>query len=333
VYKRQAQTIRTSLGFQSVLIALLDAKVSQFVRVAQAGLDDVWPELRKNKVASDSIMSLLQAQFQISRSYYVPAGAMQMSERDFIVKTAPVGRGEEWHEHDQLIVPLMRGGELLGYLSVRGPSDHRVPDEETVRTLEIFAVQAVSAIQSARQYQQIERLTYLDSLTPAFNHRYFQDALQKEIHRHGRSGNEFALAMLDIDSFKRINDSFGHPIGDEVLIGVVKELQTNGRESDTVSRYGGEEFAIIFPDTTPQSAREAANRLRDLVERRHFDIPQIGRTVRITVSIGVAVYPIDGVTSTDLIARADAALYRAKKDGKNRVMMAADIVPGEQFAL
>jgi len=194
-------------------------------------------------------------------------------------------------------------------------------------------VQASQAVQSARQYQQIERLTYLDSLTSAFNHRYFQDALQKEIHRHGRSGNEFGLAMLDIDDFKRINDSFGHPIGDEVLIGVVKELQTNGRDSDTVCRYGGEEFAIIFPDTTPQSAREAANRLRDLVERRHFDIPQLGRTVRITVSIGVAVFPNDGVNSADLIARADAALYKAKKAGKNRVAMAADIQPGEQFAL
>jgi len=328
-----AQTIRTSMGFQSVLVALLDPKANQFVRSAQAGLDDVWHELRKNKVPADSITALLQQQFRISSSYYVPAGAIEMSEREFIVKTELLSRAEEWHQHDQLIVPLMRGDEFLGYLSVRGPRDHRVPNAETVRTIELCAVQAVSAIQSARQYQQIERLTHLDSLTPAFNHRYFQDALQKEIHRHGRSGNEFALAMLDIDNFKRINDSFGHPIGDEVLIGVVNELQTNGRESDTVSRYGGEEFAIIFPDTSPQPAREAANRLRELVERRHFEIAKLGREVRITVSIGVAVFPIDGVNSADLIARADAALYKAKKSGKNRVAMAADIQPGEQFAL
>ncbi|MGZ7078333.1 MAG: GGDEF domain-containing protein, partial [Thermoanaerobaculia bacterium] len=153
------------------------------------------------------------------------------------------------------------------------------------------------------------------------------------IHRHGRSGNEFVLAMIDIDNFKRVNDSFGHPIGDEVLKGLVDELLTNARDSDVIARYGGEEFAIILPDTPSAAARDAANRLRDLVERRRFDIPQLGRTLRITVSVGVAVYPLDGLTSADLIARADAALYLAKKNGKNRVAIAADLLPGQQYAL
>jgi len=258
---------------------------------------------------------------------------MQMSERDFVVKPDQQARPDEWHENDQLIVPLRRGEEILGYLSVRGPRDRRVPSESTVRTLEIFATQAVTAVQSVRSYREIERLTFLDALTPAFNHRYFQDALAKEIHRHGRSGNEFVLAMIDIDNFKRVNDSFGHPIGDEVLKGVVDEWQTNGRDSDIISRYGGEEFAIIFPDTRPAAARDAANRLRELIERKHFNVPQLRRTLRITVSVGVAVYPLDGLTSADLIARADAALYLAKKNGKNCVATAADLLPGKQFAL
>jgi diguanylate cyclase (GGDEF)-like protein len=331
---RIAQSIRASLGFENVLVALLDPKRDQFVRCAQAGLDDVWGELRKNKVSSESMTALLQEQFRISRSYYVPGGAMQMSERDFVVKPdQQLARSEEWHENDQLIVPLLRGDELLGYLSVRGPRDRRVPTAETVRTLEIFGVQAAMAVQSARNYQQIERLTFIDALTPAFNYRYFQEALAKEIHRHGRSGNEFILAMLDIDNFKRVNDSFGHPIGDEVLKGLVDELLTKGRDSDVIARYGGEEFAIILPDTPSLSARDAANRLRELVERRHFEVPQLGRTLRITVSVGVAVYPLDGLTSADLIARADAALYLAKKHGKNRVAIAADLLPGQQFAL
>ncbi|MGZ7040480.1 MAG: diguanylate cyclase, partial [Thermoanaerobaculia bacterium] len=331
---RIAQSVRTSLGFDNVLIALLDPKRDQFVRCAQAGLDDVWSDLRKNRVSFDSIKELLQQPFRISGSYYVPGGAMQMSERGFVVKPDQhLARPEEWHENDQLIAPLMRGEELIGYLSVRGPRDRRVPSEETVRTLEIFGVQAMMAVQSARQYQQIERLTFIDALTPAYNHRYFQDALAKEIHRHGRSGNEFVLAMIDIDNFKRVNDSFGHPIGDEVLKGLVDELLTNARDSDVIARYGGEEFAIILPDTPSAAARDAANRLRDLVERRRFDIPQLGRTLRITVSVGVAVYPLDGLTSADLIARADAALYLAKKNGKNRVAIAADLLPGQQYAL
>src|SRR5207247_6426133 len=132
----------------------------------------------------------------------------------------------------------------------------------------IFAAQAVTALQSARQYEEIRRLTFIDSLTPAYNHRYFQEALSKEIHRHSRTGHEFALAMLDIDNFKWVNDTFGHPVGDEILKGLVEELQLNARDSDIVSRYGGEEFAIIFPDTPSHSARDAANRLRDVIERR-----------------------------------------------------------------
>ncbi|HEX7808603.1 MAG TPA: GGDEF domain-containing protein, partial [Thermoanaerobaculia bacterium] len=163
-------------------------------------------------------------------------------------------------------------------------------------------------------------------LTPAYNHRHFQDALSKEIHRHGRTGHELALAMLDIDNFKKINDTFGHPVGDEILKGLVEELMTNARDTDVVARYGGEEFAIIFPDTPGHSAREAANRMRELVERRVFPLTSLERTLHVTVSIGVAVYPRDGATSADLISRADAALYFAKKNGKNQVACASEVV-------
>ena len=194
-----------------------------------------------------------------------------------------------------------------------------------MQTLEVFATQAVTALQSARQYEEIKRLTFLDALTPAYNHRFFQEALSKEIHRHARTGHELALAMLDIDDFKRVNDSFGHPVGDEILKGLVEELMVNARDTDVVARYGGEEFAIIFPDTSPDKAREAANRLREIIEERLFEPPQLGRGLRLTVSIGIAVYPRDGMSSTDLIARADAALYFAKKNGKNQVAAANEM--------
>jgi two-component system cell cycle response regulator len=101
---------------------------------------------------------------------------------------------------------------------------------------------------------------------------------------------------------------------------------TNARDTDVVARYGGEEFAIIFPDTPSSSARDAANRMRELVERREFPLPHLDRTLFITISVGVAVYPHDGTTSADLISRADAALYWVKKHGKNKVAMAADVL-------
>jgi diguanylate cyclase (GGDEF)-like protein len=218
----------------------------------------------------------------------------------------------------------MQGEELLGFLSVRDPHDRRIPSIEKVQTLEVFATQAVTALQSARQYEEIKRLTFIDALTPAYNHRFFQEALSKEISRHARTGHELGLALLDIDNFKKVNDTFGHPVGDDILKGLVAELMTNARDTDVVARYGGEEFAIIFPDTPAHSARDAANRLRALVESRVFAPPQLGKTLHITVSVGIAVYPQDGLTPADLISRADAALYFAKKNGKNRVAAAGD---------
>ncbi len=321
-----AKAIRGALGFGSVVFALRDPKRDEFVRRAHVGLDEVWEEMRRKPVSHAEIESFLAPEFRVLSSYFVSHTALQQSEQGVFVKhDEPLPRADEWHENDILLVPLMSGEEMIGYLAARDPEDKRVPSLEKVQTLEIFAVQAVTALQSARQYEEIKRLTFIDGLTPAFNHRYFQEAIVKEIHRHERTGHDFALAMLDIDNFKRINDTFGHPVGDEILKGLVEELMSNARDTDIVSRYGGEEFAIIFPDTPLGSARDAANRMLELLAGREFAMPQIGRTLRVTVSVGVAVYPHDGTTATDLVARADNALYFAKKNGKNQVAMAGDL--------
>jgi diguanylate cyclase (GGDEF)-like protein len=327
---RIAHAIRKALGFEIVVFAVLDPKRGEYVRRAHAGLDEVWEEVRKKRVPPAEISEFMNPDFRVSNSYFVSHSSLQQAESDLFVLPEEHGfrLEEEWHENDMLLVPLMGGDQMMGYLSVRKPHDRTVPTADTARTLEIFAAQAVTALQSARQYEEIRRLTFIDALTPAFNHRYFQEALSREIHRHSRGGHEFALAMLDIDNFKRVNDTFGHPIGDEILKGLVGELMSNARDTDVVARYGGEEFAIIFPETPAHAARDAANRMRELVELREFVIPQLDRHLRVTISVGVAVYPLDGVTSADLIARADAALYHAKKNGKNQVVIAAD-VPGQ----
>jgi diguanylate cyclase (GGDEF)-like protein len=326
---RIANAIRKAVGFEVVVFAVYDAARDEFVRRAHTGLDDVWEDVRRKRVAASEITTFFNPEFHVSNSYFVSHTAIRRTEADLFVRPDDADDGflkpDEWHENDLLIVPLMSGDQLLGYVSVREPHDRRIPSVEKVQTLEIFATQAVTAMQSARQYEEIKRLTFIDALTPAYNHRFFQEALTKEIHRHSRTGHELGLAMLDIDNFKRINDTFGHPVGDEILKGLVEELMRNARDTDVVARYGGEEFAIIFPDTPASSARDAANRFRELTEKREFPLTQIGRTLQITVSIGVAVYPRDGATAADLIARADAALYMAKKQGKNRVELAAQL--------
>jgi len=329
---RIAQAIRHALGFDGVVFAIYDVKRDEFERRAHAGMDEVWDEMRKKRVSSSEITPFFNQEFRVSNSFFVSHTALRQSEHGVFVRPEDVShRPDEWHENDLLLVPLMSGDQMVGYLSVRDPHDKRVPSIEKVQTLEIFAAQAVTAMQSAQQYEEIRRLTFIDGLTPAYNHRYFQEALSKEVNRHARSGHDFALAILDIDNFKRVNDTFGHPVGDEILKGLVEELMMNARESDVVARYGGEEFAIIFPDTPQVSAKDAANRMRELVERREFPIAQINRMLHVTISVGVAVYPHDGATSTDLISRADAALYFAKKNGKNQVSLASELT-GESAA-
>src|SRR5216684_8072523 len=325
---RIAQAIRKSLGFEIVVFALYEAKREEFTRRAHAGLDDVWDEMKKKPVSAAEMAPFFAEEFRVSNSFFVSHTALQQSEHGVFVRHEDddfLLRPDEWHENDLLLVPLVSAEEMIGYLSVRDPRDQRVPNVETVQTLEIFALQAVTALQSARQYEEIRRLTFIDGLTPAYNHRFFQEALAKEVHRSARAGREFALAMLDIDNFKRINDTFGHPVGDEILKGLVDEMVTNARDTDVVARYGGEEFAIIFADTPAASALDAGNRMRELVAKRELNMPSLGRALRVTMSIGVAIYPHDGTTTTDLVARADAALYFAKKNGKNQVAMAGEL--------
>lgn len=325
-----AGAIRRAIEFDRVVFAVKDPRGDEYVRRAHAGVDDLWEDIRKKRVPASEIKPYFNADFRVSNSYFVSHTALRKSEADIFVRPEDADDGflkpEEWHENDVLLVPLMQGEEMVGFLSVREPHDRRIPSVEKVRTLEVFATLALTALQSARQYEEIKRLTIIDALTPAYNHRHFQDALAKEISRHARTGRELALAMLDIDNFKTINDSFGHPVGDEILKGLVGELMAQARETDVVARYGGEEFAIIFPETSAGAARDVAKRLHGLIESRVFALPQFGRTLHVTVSIGIAVYPRDGSTPADLISRADAALYFAKKSGRNRVVMAGDVV-------
>ena len=137
--------------------------------------------------------------------------------------------------------------------------------------------------------------------------------------------------MLDIDDFKKINDLFGHPVGDVVLKRLVEEMVRSVREMDTVARYGGEEFALIFPETTTDQALLVADRLRRRVASRLFSSPGLPHPLGITVSIGLASYPEDGVSKRALVERADQALYQAKRSGKNCLVTASSLADLKSF--
>lgn len=175
---------------------------------------------------------------------------------------------------------------------------------------------------SSRQHFQQEnlgRLLMVDRLTGLHNYSYFIDRLDEERQRADRFGSRLSLIMLDIDRFKPFNDTFGHQKGNELLKYMAEVFMAEVRAVDIVSRYGGEEFAILLPNTSHGAAHEVAERIRAGVETSDF--ASVSGTELCTVSAGVATYPSDAEDDLQLIDRADEALYRAKEGGRNRVVV------------
>jgi diguanylate cyclase (GGDEF)-like protein len=167
-----------------------------------------------------------------------------------------------------------------------------------------------------KQNEELERLSTSDALTGLYNRRYLTQRLSEELVRSSRHRGTFSVLMADVDEFKKYNDAFGHPAGDEVLKKVAGILLNSTRSEDCSARYGGEEFAVLLTGTSGDVANEVADRIRARVEAQQF----AGR--KITLSIGIAEFPTDGQTAEEVIANADEALYAAKRAGRNRIIRA-----------
>ncbi|MCP3977868.1 MAG: diguanylate cyclase [bacterium] len=170
--------------------------------------------------------------------------------------------------------------------------------------------------------EQLKAVVSLDGLTDLYNHKFFREALEKELARSARHSREFSLVFLDIDHFKQYNDRNGHLCGDELLKQLALLIQKLSRRSEVVARYGGEEFVLILPETNKSGAFVHAERLRESVMDYPFDGRETQPLGRVTMSLGVSSYPEDGGDADTLIDRADKALYVAKRQGRNRVSLA-----------
>jgi diguanylate cyclase (GGDEF)-like protein len=198
---------------------------------------------------------------------------------------------------------------------------HEAPDlpGEALRGLEHFTTAAAVALENATLYEKLQQLAIMDGLTGAHNHRHFQESLRKEIARAERYCSPFSLLMLDLDNFKRFNDTLGHQAGDAVLIQVARVLKMNTRKVDTVARYGGEEFAVLLPGTDKAGAVALADRLREAVSTSPADVASDAPWGRVTASVGVSTWGEDGGMGPALIRAADEALYLAKAEGRDCV--------------
>jgi diguanylate cyclase (GGDEF)-like protein len=216
----------------------------------------------------------------------------------------------------RMCIPLVSFGQTLGVL-VLDSSRKGAFNASDTQSLESVADICATAIQNAHYVERVKQLAYLDGLTGIFNRRYFEMRIGEEIERVKRFGAGMAVIMVDIDQFKRLNDEFGHLLGDEVLRQVSSIFHQQLRKIDVVCRYGGEEFAILLAQTDPHHALGVAEKLRRLVEGWQF--PGVARPV--TISAGAASYPDHGSTRDELIKAADAGLYAAKQAGRNRVCL------------
>jgi diguanylate cyclase (GGDEF)-like protein len=213
------------------------------------------------------------------------------------------------------------GDQVIGIVSVaRG--DHAFTSGER----ELFAYltnQASVSVENVDLHETVQRQAVTDELTGLFNHRRFQEVMSVEVERARRYGQEMGLIMLDIDNFKQVNDTYGHLQGDLVLQEVARVLRQSSREIDEPARYGGEEMAVALPQTDLEGAYQFAERVRHAVEQIELPLPSGEGTLRVTASFGVAsLATADHADKDALVAAADAALYEAKRAGKNRTVRA-----------
>jgi two-component system cell cycle response regulator len=187
--------------------------------------------------------------------------------------------------------------------------------------LNFFYRQARLALINSERNAQAQSLIYIDDLTKLYNNRYLNVVLDREMKRSERYRNFFSVLFMDVDFFKRVNDGHGHLVGSRVLVEIGAVLKSCVRESDTVVRYGGDEFVVLLVETNSEEARHVAERMRKMVEAEPF-VKSMGLDIRLTISIGIAAFPEHATTKQHLLNLADQAMYRGKESTRNVVYLA-----------
>lgn len=218
----------------------------------------------------------------------------------------------------ELAVPMITHGRVIGVINAESKSVGNFAERDQ-KLVSILAGAAAMAVENARLHKQVSDLAVIDELTGVFNYRYFTERLAEEKRRSERYDLPLSLIMVDIDWFKRTNDTYGHEVGNVVLRELVDVIDDCIRDTDRLCRYGGEEFIVILPQTDSDDANVIGERIREKVDTHifggHGGVPKL----RVTVSIGITAYPDNGLSTADLISAVDSALYRAKGSGKNQV--------------
>ncbi|HYR61883.1 MAG TPA: diguanylate cyclase, partial [Actinomycetota bacterium] len=215
-------------------------------------------------------------------------------------------------------VPVFAQGRIYAVLCLFDREDDGTFSARDLDTVLSLSDQAGVAIDNVVLHQEAQRLAITDGMTGIWNHRYFQLRFEQEMDRSARFRRPFCLLLCDIDDFKFVNDTYGHLLGDSVLIDLARRVKSEIRDIDVLARYGGEEFVLILPETDADGGLRAAEKIRRRVAESPFGRD---RSIPVTISIGVACFPRAGTDQTSLLRAADVALYQAKARGKNRCIL------------
>ena len=332
-----ARTMAEAGGFARVALMLLDPGSSLLKIRATYGLSDKEVDhLSTHQLDLADFAPMMQPEMMISRSFLYDHSKFQVPqtllESLSIPSPARDWRPGMWHPLDSLNIPLYDSDrKLLGIVSIDEPTNGYFPELYHVQALEFFADQCATAVSQVILYRQLEVIAETDALTRLPNRGTFSTRMIEALEASAARGEPASLLFMDLDHFKRINDTHGHLNGDLVLKSIARRLRSSVRKVDLLARFGGEEFVLFLGGTDLEAALSIAEKLRSRIES-HFIALQDGLRVRTTISIGTAstssldlsVVKDSAALAETLLFHADNALYDAKASGRNRVSCAID---------
>jgi len=311
VYERTFSAFRAIAHFElAVILGGQDDR--QRVLAVHAAPGAPWEALAGRLTEREFAESSSLVAMAIKNRHFMPANA-HLGDPEIVVFDAQTKLKQA---KSVLVLPLIRGDQVLGAVVLASSRPGQYPNEVR-EMLRVIGHQVGVSVQNARMYESMETRATTDGLTGLTNHRAFQERLSQLHNLSERAGQRYALILTDIDHFKSINDTYGHPVGDLVLKRVAALFRGRARKVDIVARYGGEEFVLVLPDTSGDGAVHFANQLREEIAACAMTCEH--GTFKITISMGVAEYPSDDKNRLTLIEKADQALYYCKEHGRNCV--------------